>query len=302
MRWTPGGESRDIEDRRSQGSGSTGFGGMGGLGGLGALLLSSGIGRRLGLGGVLAILLLGFIVSHLGNRGPSTAGQYASPNGAASRTAGRVESEDQEVKFVSFVLDDAQNNWDKLLPTTTGVPYRHAKLVLFRDYTASACGAAQSATGPFYCPADEKVYLDLGFFDQLANQMGAPGEFAQAYVIAHELGHHVQKLLGIESKVRQLRRSNSPESNSLSVRMELQADCLAGVWGHSTQQRQIIDQADISAGLDAVAAVGDDRIQKMARGYVTPDSFTHGTSEERSVWFRRGLESGEIASCNTFSN
>lgn len=301
MRWTPGGESRDIEDRRSQGSGFTGFGGMGGLGGLGGLLLSSGIGRRLGLGGVLAIVLFSVIVSHLGKNGTSTAREDASRYGAASRTTRSFESEDQEVRFVSFVLDDAQNTWGELLPTT-GVPYRHAKLVLFRDYTTSACGAAQSATGPFYCPVDEKVYLDLGFFDQLANQMGAPGEFAQAYVIAHELGHHVQKLLGIESKVKQLRRSNPSESNPLSVRLELQADCLAGVWGHSTQQRKIIDEADISAGLDAVAAVGDDRIQKMARGYVTPDSFTHGTSEERSVWFRRGLESGKIASCNTFSN
>ena len=301
MRWTPGGPSRDIEDRRGQGPGSAGFGGLGGLGALGGLLLSSGIGRRLGLGGVLAILLLSIIVIHFSNSGPSTPGQYASPQGSANRTAGSVQSEDQELRFVSFVLDDVQNTWEQLLPTA-GVPYRHAKLVLFRDYTTSACGTAQSATGPFYCPADEKVYLDLGFFDELANRMGAPGEFAQAYVIAHELGHHVQKLLGIEPKVQQRRRSNPSQSNPLSVRLELQADCLAGVWGHSTQKRQIIDQADISAGLEAVAAVGDDRIQKMARGYVTPDSFTHGTSEERSVWFRRGLESGEIASCNTFSN
>jgi hypothetical protein len=297
MRWTPGGQSRDIEDRRSQGSGFAGFGGFGGLGGL---LLSAGIGRRLGLGGVLAILLISVIVSHFGNFESSTAGQYASPSGSASRTTGAVESEGQEVKFVSFVLDDAQATWEGLLPST-GVTYRHAKLVLFRDYTISACGAAQSATGPFYCPADEKVYLDLGFFDQLANRMGAPGEFAQAYVIAHELGHHVQNLMGIESKVQQLRRSNPSESNPLSVRLELQADCLAGVWGHSTQQRKIIDEADIGSGLDAVAAVGDDRIQKTAKGYVTPDSFTHGTSAERLAWFRRGLDSGEIASCNTFS-
>jgi uncharacterized protein len=188
-----------------------------------------------------------------------------------------------------------------VLPQQTGIPYRHAKLVLFRDYTASSCGAAESATGPFYCPADEKVYLDLGFFDELANRMGAPGEFGQAYVIAHELGHHVQKLLGIESKVQRLRLANPSESNPLSVRLELQADCLAGVWGHSTEQRNLIDQSDINSGLDAVAAVGDDRIQKMARGYVSPESFTHGTSAERSEWFRRGLDSGDISACNTFS-
>jgi hypothetical protein len=145
------------------------------------------------------------------------------------------------------------------------------------------------------------VYLDLGFFDELANRMGAPGEFGQAYVIAHELGHHVQNLLGIESKVRRLRQANPSISNPLSVRMELQADCLAGVWAHSTQQRELIDKSDVAAGLDAVAAVGDDRIQKMARGRVSPESFTHGTSAERAEWFRRGLDSGDIASCNTFS-
>jgi predicted metalloprotease len=201
---------------------------------------------------------------------------------------------------MSFVLDDAQHTWERLLPQA-GVPYRHAKLVLFRDYTTSGCGAAQAATGPFYCPVDEKVYLDLGFFDALANRMGAPGEFGQAYVIAHELGHHVQKVLGIESQVRRLRQENPTISNPLSVRMELQADCLAGVWGHSTQQRSLIDQADIAAGLDAVAAVGDDRLQKMATGRVSPESFTHGTSADRQEWFRRGLASGDINSCNTFS-
>jgi hypothetical protein len=198
------------------------------------------------------------------------------------------------------VLDDAQKTWDRLLPQA-GVPYRHAKLVLFRDYTTSACGTAQSATGPFYCPLDEKVYLDLGFFDELANRLGAPGEFGRAYVIAHEIGHHVQKLLGIEQKVSSLRRNNPEAANPLSVRMELQADCLAGVWGHSTQQRDIVDPSDIAAGMEAVAAVGDDRLQKMARGHVSPESFTHGSSAQRSDWFRRGLESGDISSCNSFA-
>ena len=299
MRWTPGGQSSDIEDRRAQSTGNAGFGGLGGLGGV--LLSGAFTGRRLGIGGLLLLVVISIILSRFVDSGPQAPSQYASPSGAASRSTGGVESEDKEVQFVSFVLDDAQKTWERLLPPT-GVPYRHVKLVLFRDYTTSGCGAAQSATGPFYCPADEKVYLDLGFFDELANRMGAPGEFGEAYVIAHELGHHLQKLLGIESRVQRLRRSNPAESNPLSVRLELQADCLAGVWGHSTEQREIIDQSDINAGLGAVAAVGDDRIQKMARGYVSPESFTRGTSAERSAWFRRGLDSGELASCDTFSN
>jgi uncharacterized protein len=298
VRWTPGGQSPDIEDRRSQGMGGPGFGGFGGGpfmgGGLG--------GRHIGIGGLLLLLLISVIFRHFFESGPVSPSPYTSQYGSASRSVGGAgsASEDKEVQFVSFVLDDAQKTWDRLLPEK-GVPYRHAKLVLFRDYTTSACGPAQSATGPFYCPADQKVYLDLGFFDELANRMGAPGEFGQAYVIAHELGHHVQNLLGIESKVNRLRQANPAISNPLSVRVELQADCLAGVWAHSTEQRQLIDQSDIAAGLDAVAAVGDDRIQKMARGRVSPESFTHGTSAERAEWFRRGLESGDISSCNTFA-
>jgi len=301
MRWTPGGQSPDIEDRRGQNQSGAGAG-IGGLGGLGGLLLSGVLsGRRLGLGGILLLILLSILVSYFAGSGPGNRGQSASPYGTADRNAGNdLQSGDKEVQFVSFVLDDAQKSWERILPST-GVPYRHAKVVLFRNYTTSGCGTAQSATGPFYCPADEKVYLDLGFFDELANRMGAPGEFGQAYVIAHELGHHVQKLLGIEPKVRQLQQSSPSQANPLSVKMELQADCLAGVWGHSTGQRNIIDQSDIRAGLDAVAAVGDDRLQQMARGHVSPESFTHGSSAERSTWFRLGLDSGEIAACDTFS-
>lgn len=297
MRWTPGGQSPDIEDRRGQ----AGFGG-GGLGGLVGPLLGSilmGGGRRMRIGGLLLLLLLGFILNRLFQSGPASPGPNVSPYGTASRVGTNPESEDREVQFISFVLDDAQKTWERVLPQV-GVPYRHAKLVLFRDYTVSGCGAAKAVTGPFYCPADENVYLDLGFFDALANRMGAPGEFGQAYVIAHELGHHVQKLLGIESKVSRLRQDNPSISNPLSVRLELQADCLAGIWGHSTAQRNLIDQADIAAGLNAVAAVGDDRIQKMATGSVSPERFTHGTSAERSQWFRRGLDSGDVESCDTF--
>jgi len=264
-------------------------------------LLLATFGRRMGLGGLLLLIGLSFLFRHYFEPQSVSPGQNVAPYGTANREAeGGTPSENREVQFISFVLDDAQNTWARLLPQI-GVPYRHAKLVLFRDYTVSGCGTAQAATGPFYCPVDEKVYLDLGFFDELANRMGAPGEFGQAYVIAHELGHHVQKLLGIESKVRNLQQADPSMTNPLSVRLELQADCLAGVWGHSTEERNLIDQADVTAGLNAVAAVGDDRLQKMARGYVSPESFTHGTSEERADWFQRGLSSGDVGSCNTFA-
>ena len=305
MRWTPGGQSPDIEDRRGQSGGGFGFNRPGGFGGFGGPVLGGpGLGgRHIGLGTILLVLLLSFLFRNdLFNSQPAAPPQVnpgygtANPLGSASRDAG----EETSVQFISFVLDDVQKTWDRLLPQA-GIPYRHAKLVLFRDYTPSACGAAQSATGPFYCPSDEKVYLDLGFFDELANRLGAPGEFGRAYVIAHEIGHHVQNVVGIEQKVSNLRRNNPEAANPLSVRMELQADCLAGVWGHSTQQRDIIDPSDIAAGMEAVAAVGDDRLQKMARGYVSPESFTHGSSAQRAAWFRRGLESGDISSCNSFT-
>lgn len=284
MRWTPGGESQDIEDRRGQGG--TGFGGMGG--------------GRLGLGGLLILLLLSAIFHRdlvsmfFGGGGPAP---VYSPS-SANRSAG---ADDRQVQFVSFVLDDAQRTWDQMLPETSGTPYRHAKLVLFDNYTQSACGMAQSATGPFYCPADEKVYIDLGFFRDLRDRFGAPGEFAQAYVLAHEIGHHVQKVLGIEGQVRQLQQANPGARNPLSVALELQADCLAGVWGHSTAQRDLIDQADVEAGIGAAAAVGDDRLQKAATGTVSPENFTHGSSAQRAAWFRRGLEQGTISSCDTLS-
>jgi uncharacterized protein len=200
---------------------------------------------------------------------------------------------------VTFVLNDTQNTWSQVLPAQ-GTPYRHAKLVLYRDYYPSVCGAAQSATGPFYCPEDEKVYIDLGFYDELKQRFGAPGEFAEAYVLAHEIGHHVQKLLGIEGKVRQTQEQNPQAANRLSVALELQADCLAGVWGHSTQQRNLLDPGDVDSGLKAAAAVGDDRLQRMSRATVNPETFTHGSSAQRTEWFQRGFQDGTIAACNTF--
>jgi uncharacterized protein len=212
------------------------------------------------------------------------------------------QRETPEIQFVSFVLDDVQKNWDRTLPAQENVQYHHARLVLFRNQYPSACGVAQTAIGPFYCPGDEKVYLDLAFFQELKQRFGAPGEFAQAYVIAHEIGHHVQKLLGIEPKVRQLQERNPGEGNQLSVRLELQADCLAGVWGNSTEQRNLIDRNDVDAAMRAAAAVGDDRLQRASGRAVNPETFTHGSSAQRTQWFERGLDSGKIASCNTFGS
>jgi uncharacterized protein len=283
MRWTPGGVSGDIEDRRdSSGGGGFGFGG-GGI--------------PFGIGGLLVLLVLSFVfkrdlISPFLNSGSPGAATVRRPEDPARKAA-----ESREVQFVSFVLDDVQSDWDKLVPN-----YRHAKLVLFRDETNSPCGQAGMATGPFYCPGDEKVYLDLGFFDELRSRFGASGEFAQAYVIAHEIGHHVQKILGIERTVRAEQQRNPGAANQLSVLLELQADCFAGVWGNSTEQRNLIDQSDIASAINAAAAVGDDRLQKQATGRVMPDKFTHGTSAQRTQWFKTGLTSGSIKSCNTFSS
>ena len=288
MRWTPGGTSDDIEDRRDQSGGGGGFG-FGGM--------------RLGLGGLLILFVLSLIFKQnffalLGGGGASSTGSSV----AGPRDTARDEAEKPLVQFVSFVLDDTQKTWEQLLPQQAGVPYRHAKLVLFRNYTQSGCGGAESATGPFYCPADEKVYIDLGFYDELKQRFGAPGEFAQAYVLAHEVGHHLQKIIGVESRVRQLQQGNPQTGNALSVKMELQADCLAGVWAHSTQQRNLLEQGDVQSALGAAAAVGDDRLQKMSTGHVTPDSFTHGSSAQRMHWFQQGFDSGSIAACNTFES
>jgi len=288
MDWKPGGVSDDVEDRRdSSGGGGGGFSGMG----IGA--------PHLGIGGMLLLLVLSLVFHRnlftmfLGGGGTDSPPASYAPAAAGTQTT--------QVQFVSFVLDDAQGTWQNLLPDQAGKQYRHAKLVLFRDSINSGCGEAQSATGPFYCPEDEKVYLDLGFFDELKSRFGAPGEFAPAYVIAHEIGHHVQKILGIEGTVQRLRESNPASANPLSVRLELQADCFAGVWAKSTEQRKIVDQSDIAAGLRAAAAVGDDRLQKMATGHVSPESFTHGSSQQRMQWFQSGLNSGRIDACDTFA-
>jgi predicted metalloprotease len=292
MKWTPGGESPDIEDRRDDTGGGGGgfqFGGM-----------------HIGIGGAIILLILSFVFKTnffalLGGGGsvgpaPSSVSDPNRPRG----TSPRDQAEKPLVQFVSFVLDDTQKTWSALLPQQANKPYRHAKLVLFRDAIQSGCGGAESATGPFYCPEDEKVYIDLGFYDELKRRFGAPGEFAQAYVLAHEIGHHVQKILGIEGQEQRMVQQNPRAKNQLSVKLELQADCFAGIWAQNTQQRGLLDQGDIESALGAAAAVGDDRLQKQATGHVSPDTFTHGTSEQRMSWFRRGFDGGQISACNTF--
>lgn len=281
MRWSDEGRSSDLEDRRGESAS--------GLGGFGL--------PHLGIGGILILLVLSLVFHR----------NFFSLLGGGSMSTGTTQerpvndpAEEKEVHFISFVLDDTQHTWAGIFQQQ-GKQYRHPKLVLFRDAVDSACGTAQSATGPFYCPADEKVYIDLGFYDELKQRFGAPGDFAQAYVLAHEMGHHVQKLLGIEPQVQHAMEANPGERNPLSVKLELQADCLAGVWGHSTEQRQILEAGDVDEALRAASAVGDDRLQKMATGKVNPDSFTHGTSEQRAHWFQQGFSTGDMGACNTFA-
>jgi uncharacterized protein len=282
VEWTPGGISNDIEDRRDDsGGGGFGFGGF-----------------HIGCGGLILLGILSLVFHR--NLFTLLSGPSAAPTVQSRPDYGRDQREQPEVQFVSFVLDDVQRNWTTILPEAAHIPYRHAKLVLFRDAYPSACGMAQDAIGPFYCPEDEKVYLDLSFFDELRSRFRAPGQFAQAYVIAHELGHHVQKLLGIEPKVHRLQQARPEEANPLSVRLELQADCFAGVWGHTTAQRNIVDESDVEQALNAAAAVGDDRLQRMATGRVSPETFTHGTSAQRAHWFKQGFDTGEISACDTF--
>jgi uncharacterized protein len=277
MKWTPGGVSEDIEDRRGGGGGFRG--------------------GPVGIGVVLVLLVLSLLTGRnfLSLVDSGATGGYSD---GSDQSAGPVQStpeEDKQVQFVSFVLDDAQKTWEQVLPG-----YRRAKLVLYRDATPTACGMGETASGPFYCPADEKVYLDLGFFDELRSRFGASGDFAEAYVITHEIGHHVQKLRGIEGQVRQLQQTRPGEANELSVRLELQADCYAGVWGHSTAQRNILEQGDVESAMNAAASIGDDRIQRMSGRAVQPESFTHGSSADRVAWFKRGLERGELSDCDTF--
>lgn len=253
----------------------------------------------MGIGGTAVLLVLSLLFGRNLFDEVGTTATTAQSTGALA--AGDSAREEPQVRFVSFVLDDAQKAWTEILPKY-GAQYRNAKLVLFRGATQTGCGVGQSAMGPFYCPRDEKVYIDLEFYDQLKSRHGASGDFAQAYVIAHELGHHVQHILGTDAQVRRAQESDPQSANQLSVRMELQADCFAGVWGRSSQQRDKLSEGDIEEGLNAAASVGDDRMLKQSGRRVNTDNFTHGTSAQRAAWFRKGFDSGDPRACDSFGS
>ena len=294
MKWEGNRESSNVEDRRSDdGGGGGGFGSGGGLLG----------GRSIGIGTIVVALLGGWafginpltIISMLSGGGAPTAQvQQQAP-------AQRPPTDDRMAAFVSTVLADTEDVWKDVF-AKSGSSYQEPRLVLFRGATQTACGQGQAAMGPFYCPADKKVYIDLGFYEILKNRLGAPGDFAQAYVIAHEVGHHVQNLLGISGKMDQMRsRVSKVEYNALSVRLELQADCFAGVWANRAQSaRQILEQGDVQEAMNAAAKIGDDALQRSSGSTVVPESFTHGTSAQRQRWFDTGLKNGSVKACDTF--
>lgn len=285
MRWEGNRESDNVEDRRSGGGGMPVFGG-----------------RSIGIGTIVIALVGGWAlgINPLTILGMLSGG--GAPVAVQQGPAQRPPADDQMARFVSTVLADTEDVWANVFRQQGG-GYQEPRLVLFRGSTPTACGAGQAAMGPFYCPADQKVYIDLGFYETLKTRLGAPGDFAQAYVIAHEVGHHVQNLLGISERVDRARgRVSQADFNRLSVQLELQADCFAGVWAHHAQQaRQILEQGDVEEAMNAAAKIGDDALQGARGGAVVPESFTHGTSAQRQRWFNTGLQSGSVQRCDTFS-
>lgn len=286
MKWEGQRQSDNVEDRRSSGGGGLRLGG-----------------RGVGIGTIAVALIAGWIfgINPLTLLGLLSGGGEVAPQ-TQTAPAARPPADDKLAAFVSTVLADTEDVWREQFKAQGGT-YREPKLVLFRGATPTACGTGQSAMGPFYCPGDQKVYIDLGFYDTLRTQLGAPGDFAQAYVIAHEVGHHVQNLLGITNKVDAQRgRLSEAQMNALSVRVELQADCLSGVWAHQAQrQRQVLEPGDLEEALNAASRIGDDALQRQSQGTVRPESFTHGTSAQRVGWFKRGMASGRMADCDTFA-
>jgi predicted metalloprotease len=295
MKWENNRQSDQVEDRRSSSGGGGMFGGGGRRTG----------GRSLGLGTIVIALVAGWIfginpMTILGVLGG--AGDIAPSAQVQTAPASGEKPTDEMGQFTAAVLGGTEDVWTQLFQQG-GAQYQKPRLVLFRGATPTACGTGQSAMGPFYCPGDQKVYIDLSFYDTLRRQLGAPGDFAQAYVIAHEVGHHVQNLLGITTKMEQARgRVSEREYNALSVRLELQADCFAGIWAHhNDKSKGIIEPGDVEEAMNAAAAIGDDALQRKSQGMVVPDSFTHGTSEQRQRWFNTGLRTGQVQTCDTFN-
>ena len=290
MKWEGNRESDNVEDRRGEGGGGGGGFGFGG--------------RSIGIGTIVVALVGGWVLGV----NPMTILSMLSGGGGGSQVSTQPQApaqqppaDDEMARFVKTVLADTEDTWSNLFKAEGG-SYVKPKLVLFSGSIPTACGAGESATGPFYCPGDQKVYLDLDFFNLMQQRFKVSGEFAQAYVIAHEVGHHVQNLMGLSEKVDNARRTASErQANAMSVRLELQADCFAGVWAyHANAERKILEQGDVAAALKAATAIGDDALQRQAQGHVVPDSFTHGTSAQRVRWFTKGIESGQISQCNTF--
>ncbi|MDI7384794.1 KPN_02809 family neutral zinc metallopeptidase [Cronobacter dublinensis] len=284
MRWQGRRESDNVEDRRNSSSPMTG-----------------GRGLRLPAGkGGLVLLVIVVVASYYG---VDLTGIISGGAPVSQQTSRSISpNEDEAAKFTSVILATTEESWGQQFQKM-GRTYQDPKLVMYRGATRTGCGTGQSVMGPFYCPADSTVYIDLSFYDEMKQKLGADGDFAQGYVIAHEVGHHVQKLLGIEPKVRQLQQNASQtEVNRLSVRLELQADCFAGVWGNAMQKEGVLETGDLQEALNAAQAIGDDRLQQQSQGRVVPDSFTHGTSDQRYSWFKRGFDSGDPAQCNTFGN
>jgi predicted metalloprotease len=306
MRWRGRRQSTNVEDQRGQGGG---FGG-GGLGRGGGFRIPMGGGgvRRAGGGSLSGIIILVVIFLALRACGIDPLEILAGggvPGGGGQVTQsepGAVKSNDEMTQFVSTVLAETEDVWHGIFEAE-GRTYEEPTMVLFSGQTRSACGFASSASGPFYCPGDHKLYIDLSFYDQLDRQFGASGDFAQAYVLAHEVGHHVQNLIGVLPKFNQMRQSmGEAQANEMSVRVELQADCFAGIWGHFTDQKGLLDAGDLEEALNAAQQIGDDTLQRRTQGYVVPESFNHGTSQQRMTWFNRGFQSGKLKDCDTFNN
>lgn len=307
MEWKGRRQSGNVEDERGSGPVRGGMGGnpFGRGGGFRIPTGGGGRGGGMSIGTIIFLVVIYFVLKMMGidmlqvlDGGQSTGGyeqtQSQSPQGSAQ--------EEETKAFVSTVLAETEDTWNGIFQAG-GKTYVEPKLVLFRDGINSACGMASSASGPFYCPGDQKVYLDMAFFDELAQKFEASGDFAEAYVIAHEVGHHVQNLLGILPKVNaQRQRMSEADSNQMSIRVELQADCFAGIWGKYTEQKGLLEQGDLEEALNAATQIGDDTLQKRTQGYVVPESFNHGTSAQRSTWFKRGFDSGKLSACDTFNS
>ncbi|MGD1896549.1 MAG: neutral zinc metallopeptidase [Phormidesmis sp.] len=289
MRWKTGRRSQNVQDRRGRGGYRRGGGSPMVVG-----------------GGGIGMLVVAVVITLLGGDPTILLDAAAPPPVSQSPAGGPYEAtspeEDELAEFVSVVLAETEDTWNSIFPQEFGGPYREPQLVLFTGAVQSACGTANAADGPFYCPADQQIYIDLDFYRTLRDRLGAPGDFAQAYVIAHEVGHHIQTLLGISDQVRSAqRRMSQTQANQLSVAQELQADCFAGVWAYSVNEEGLLEEGDIEEALNAASQIGDDTLQRNQQGYVTPDSFTHGTSAQRVEWFSRGLETGDVDQCDTFS-